>query len=305
MACQVRVAANVFPHSALVTVPTTTTATLVPSSRSNAVGVSKLHAVPYSTIRLVPHVSTGGVVSTRVMVWLQVLVLLQLSMACQVRVAANVFPHSALVTVPTTTTATLVPSSRSNAVGVSKLHAVPYSTIRLVPHVSTGGVVSTRVMVWLQMLVLLQLSTACQVRVAANVFPHSALVTVPTSTTTTLLPSLRSNAVGVSKLHVMPYSTVRLVPQVSAGGVVSIKVMVWLQVLVLLQLSMACQVRVAAKVFPHSALVTVPRTTTATLAPSFKSNAAGVSKFHVVPYSTIRLVPQVSTCGVVSTRVIV
>jgi len=43
---------------------------------------------------------------------------------------------------------------------------------------------------------LVQLSVACHVRVAANVFPQSAFVTVLTITTGTFAASQKSKAVG-------------------------------------------------------------------------------------------------------------
>src|SRR5438552_3182608 len=103
--------------------------TFVPPHTSDAVGGSKSHAVPHSTIRLETHVNTGGVVSTMVMVWLQVAALLQLSIASQVRVAAKVWPHNKLVMVSLTIKLTLVPAQLSMAVGRSKLQALPASTM--------------------------------------------------------------------------------------------------------------------------------------------------------------------------------
>src|SRR5689334_20255030 len=96
--------------------------TFVPPHRSDAVGGSKSHARPHSTIRLETHVSTGGVVSMMVMVWLQVAELLQLSVACQVRVCAKVLPHSGVTMLVRTTIVTFVPSAMSSALGASKSH---------------------------------------------------------------------------------------------------------------------------------------------------------------------------------------
>src|SRR5712691_7101350 len=103
-----------------------------------------------------------------VTVWLQLMALLHASRACHVRVALKVVPTRGLVVVPRTVIVTFVPLQRSIAEGGSNVHAVPHSTNRLEAHVSTGGVVSATVMVWLQVAVLLQLSLACHVRVAVK-----------------------------------------------------------------------------------------------------------------------------------------
>ena len=71
---------------ALVVVPTTVMITLVPQQASKALGGSKLQLLPHSTVLLVAQLSTGGVVSRTVTAWLQVALLVQQSVACQVRV---------------------------------------------------------------------------------------------------------------------------------------------------------------------------------------------------------------------------
>src|SRR5262245_42319181 len=104
-------------------------------------------------------VITGGVVSMSVTVWLQgALLLLQLSMACHVRV--TVAGQLPFVTVLITLIVTLVPLQLSFAVGKSKVHAEPHSTVLLLTQVMVGGVVSTIVTVWLQLAELVQQSTA-------------------------------------------------------------------------------------------------------------------------------------------------
>ena len=62
-------------------------------------------------------------------------------------VAANVRPHSPLVTVLTTVIVTLVPSQMSVAPGGSKDHAVPHSMVLGATQVIVGAVVSTMVTV--------------------------------------------------------------------------------------------------------------------------------------------------------------
>ena len=155
----------------------------------------------------------------------------------------------------------------------------------------------------MQVLVLLQASIAAQVRVAENVFPHKALVTVPTITIR-LVPQVSDDPVGESNDQVEPHSTDLLVEHVIEGGVVSITVTVWLQVLVLLQASMAAHVRVAEKVFPHKALVTVARMTMR-FVPHASVGAVGTSNDQAVPHSTLLLAEQVIAGGVVSTTVTV
>jgi hypothetical protein len=87
----------------------------------------------------------GGVVSTTVTVWLQVMLLEQASVARQVRVALKVFPQRRLVIVPTTAIE-LVPQL-SLAVGGSKVQTLPHSTVFGPTQTITGGVVSTTTMV--------------------------------------------------------------------------------------------------------------------------------------------------------------
>src|SRR5262245_38867355 len=101
-----------------------------------------------------------------------------------------------------------------------KAQEAEHSTTRLEAQVRTGGVVSTVVMVWLQVAPLLQPSVARQVRVTRNVWPHGpALVTVETMLMVTLVPSQRSVAVGGMKDQVEEHSTVRSLAQVRIGGV--------------------------------------------------------------------------------------
>src|ERR1039458_6129361 len=69
----------------LVVVPSTTTVTLEQQA-SLAVGGVKFHAKPLLTVMLLAQVNSGGVVSTTVTVWLQVLLLPQASVNSQVRV---------------------------------------------------------------------------------------------------------------------------------------------------------------------------------------------------------------------------
>jgi hypothetical protein len=83
---------------------------------------------------------------------------------------------------------------------------------------TVGGVVSTTRTVWLQVAELLQVSVACQVRVAIKVVPQepALLVTVPINWTVTLLPPQLLKAVGGSKIQELPHSTFLLPAQVRA-----------------------------------------------------------------------------------------
>jgi hypothetical protein len=101
----------------------------------------------------------------------QVLELPQRSDALQVRVAVKLLPQSVLVTVRSTEMVTFAPSQLSTAVGGMKLQAVPHSTVRLLAQIICGGVVSTTVIVWLQVLELPHRSIAIQERVVLKALP--------------------------------------------------------------------------------------------------------------------------------------
>jgi hypothetical protein len=250
------------------------------------------------------------VVSTTVMVWLHTALLLHASVARHVRVALNVFPQkpARLVVVLTTTMVTLVPSHGSVDPGIANTQVEPHSTTASFAQVIVGGVVSTTVMVWLHTALLLHASVARHVRVAVKVLPHwpARLVTVPVIVRVTLVPSHRSLAVGRSKLHGVPHSTVFSPAQLSEGGVVSTTVTVWLQVERLVQASSASQVRVALKVLPQkpARFVTVLIIRTVGAA-SQLSAALGASKLQAVPHSIVLLPAQVSTGATVSRTVTV
>src|SRR5688572_24093237 len=91
--------------------------------------------------------------------------------------------------------------------------------------------------------------------------------------------------------------------QVSTGAAVSTTVTVWLHCAELPQASVACQVRVALKVLPQAALVTVLRIRTVFVPP--RSDAAGGSKVQTLPHSTVLSATQVSVGAVVSETVMV
>src|SRR5436190_1503278 len=87
----------------------------------------------------------------------------------------------------------------SRAVGSSNLKTPsPHSLVLLPAHEIEGRVVSTRAIVWLQVLALPQESVAAQVLVATNVLPPVRLVSVP-RTEMVAAPQV-SLAVGSSKV---------------------------------------------------------------------------------------------------------
>src|SRR5437660_1418981 len=101
---------------------------LVPLQASRALGSSKLQADEQPTVLFGTQVITGAVLSTSVTIWLQVALLEQQSVACQVRVISKEQPVP-LVVVPTMPMVTLVPQQVSEAEGASKLQAEPHSTV--------------------------------------------------------------------------------------------------------------------------------------------------------------------------------
>src|ERR1051326_4572654 len=140
------------------------------------------------------------------------------------------------------------PPKLSIAVGRSKSQVVPHSTVFAPAQVIVGGVESITVTVWLQVAALPQMSIAVQVRVAVKVFPQAELVSVRPGAIMTFAPSHASRATGVSKVQLLPHSTVLSEPQRRSGGVASTTVTVWLHRALLLQLSVASHVRVAVSV---------------------------------------------------------
>jgi hypothetical protein len=160
----------------------------------------------------------GGVVSTKVTVWLHEALLEQPSVAVQVRVIARE-QAGPLVMVPVTRMVTFVPTQLSDAEGVSKVQAEPHWTVLLLAQVMTGGVVSTTVTAWLHDAVFEQQSVACHVRVMTSgqevpfvIVPVTRMVFVP-------LPLQQPpEAKGTSKLQAEPHWTILLLEQVMTSG---------------------------------------------------------------------------------------
>jgi hypothetical protein len=228
------------------------------------------------------------------MVCRQVMLFEQLSLAFHVRTTLKFPGHEpALVTVPTTVMETLVPSHTSTADGRSNAHGKPHSTTLSSAQIIWGGRVSTIEMVWLQTLLLPQLSVALHVRTMfVNVGQRgtAAVVIVLIMRMTTFVPSQASAAKGAVKVKGLPHSTIRLSPQVMFGGVVSTIVIVWLHRLLFPQLSLALHVRTMF-VKPGqrglAAVVTVLTIRIDTFVPSQMSTANGGVKANGLPHSTI------------------
>src|SRR5687768_7398283 len=87
------------------------------------------------------HVICGAVVSSAVIVWLQVAVRFASSFASQVRVTAYP-PVTLLVTVLTTVIVTFGPEHTSLALGAVKVQGVPHSTVASGAQTIFGAVVS-------------------------------------------------------------------------------------------------------------------------------------------------------------------
>src|SRR5213592_1951898 len=107
---------------------------------------------------LAAQLKAGGVVSTTSMLWLQVEIFVQESIARQVRVALKVLPQkpTLFVTVLTIWKITFVPSQISLGVGGMKTTGWPHSTWMLGMQLRVGGRVSTTTMLWLQVEMFVQ-----------------------------------------------------------------------------------------------------------------------------------------------------
>src|SRR5207237_3177425 len=114
---------------------------------------------PHSLVLFPKQVRDGLVVSTTAMVWLQVLLLAHGSTAAQIRVATKVLPQLKLVTV-LKMEIVIVPQVLL-AVGVSKARLpMPHWLVLFPEQVMNGLSVSTKAMVWLQVLLLPHASMA-------------------------------------------------------------------------------------------------------------------------------------------------
>src|SRR5439155_10455633 len=129
----------------------------------------------HSSTRLGGQVIVGGVVSRTVMVWTQLAVLPQASVADQVRAMTLVAPQL-LVTESLKLRLTEPQPSWAAATPVALvLVSAGHSSTRLGGQVIVGGVVSRTEMVWMQLLRLPQSSMAVQVRAMTLVAPQVLL----------------------------------------------------------------------------------------------------------------------------------
>jgi hypothetical protein len=118
------------------------TVTLLQASVATTLHVTMMLLVQVNAVMFDGQTMDGGVVSTTVTVWEQLVLLVQQSVATHVRVIVEKHGPWELVIVPATVIMTFVPQQASVAPGGSKVHAVPHSTTLLVAQVSTGGVES-------------------------------------------------------------------------------------------------------------------------------------------------------------------
>ena len=120
---------------------------------------------------------------------------------------------------------------------------VPTVTVKLEPQVITGGNVSTSLTCCEHVALLPQQSTACQMRIWMRLH-NGPVLTVLITVTVTFVPQHASEAVGGSKVHVLPHCTVLFDAQISTGGVMSATKTVATQVDVFVQQSVAFHVLV-------------------------------------------------------------
>jgi len=170
--------------------------TLVPQQASIAVGGVNDQTEPHCTVMLLAQVITGGWVSTSMTRWPQKTEFEQQSVMIQKR--ANTFEHwlAKIVTLLRTVMVTLLPQQASKAVGVSKVHPEPHSTVLGPAQVTTGGFVSMMLTVSVQKAAFEQQSTAFQFKVMIWLHGTIPLVTALTSETVTLEPQHASKANG-------------------------------------------------------------------------------------------------------------
>src|SRR5437667_122915 len=130
----------------------------------------------HSSTRLGGQLIVGGVVSRTVMVWTQLVLLPQASVADQVRAITLVAPQLLVIESLKLTLTEPQPSWAVAAPVALVLVLAGHSSTRLGGQVIVGGVVSRTVMVWTQLLLFPHWSVAVQVRAMALV-PPQRLVT--------------------------------------------------------------------------------------------------------------------------------
>src|SRR6266581_3015628 len=259
----------------------------------------------HSSTELGGQVIVGGVVSRTVMVWTQLAVLPQASVAVQVRAMSLVAPQL-LVTESLKLRVTKPQPSWAAATPVALVLVLAgHSSTRFGGQVMTGGVVSRTVMVWMQRELLPQASVAIQVRAMTLVAPQLVVIESLKLTLTAPQPSW-AVATPVALVSVSAgHSSTRFGGQVMTGGVVSRTVMVWMQLLLMPQASVAVQVR-AMTLVPPQLLVTESLKLMLTEPQPSRAVATPVKLVLVsAGHSSTTFVGQVMTGGVVSSTEIV
>jgi hypothetical protein len=214
----------------------------VGSQASVALAEPKLGVPGHSTVGAgFGQVRLGAVLSVTEMVRLQVVELLQSSVAVHVRVTENSAGQLPGVVTLLLVTSTLI-SQASVAVALPKLGEPGHSTVGAgLGQVIEGAVLSVTEIVLLQVVELPQSSVAVHVRVTVN----GQLPEVVTSENPGItVGSQASVAVAVPKIIGFGHSTLDTEGQVMVGAVLSVTEMVRLQVEELPQSSVAVQVRV-------------------------------------------------------------
>jgi glucan phosphoethanolaminetransferase (alkaline phosphatase superfamily) len=180
----------------------------VASQLSVAVTVAALGIAEHSTVVFAgTPTKTGAVLSSTVITWLAVDVLLQLSTAVQVLVKMYPSEHEPFVRTSTIVTVG-VASQLSVAVTMAALGIAEHSTVVFAgTPTKTGAVLSSTVITWLAVLVLLQLSTAVHVRVSTYPSGHEPFVRTSTIVTVGVASQL-SVAVTIAALGMAEHSTV-------------------------------------------------------------------------------------------------
>src|SRR6185503_17849223 len=223
---------------------------LTPPQRSLASGSGKLGMFGQSMVVLGAQEMLGAAMSWTEMVWEQVAVLPQSSVAVQVRLMANLIlpPMAQLPGRFSSEWLRLTPPHRSLATGSGKTGMSGQSMVVLGAQEMLGAAVSRTEMVWEQVAVLPQSSVAVQVRLMAYLIlpPMAQLPGRFSSEWVRLAPPHRSLATGSGKLGKSGQSMVVLGAQEMLGAAVSRTEMVWEQVAVLPQSSVAVQVRLMA-----------------------------------------------------------
>ena len=204
-------------------------------------------AASHSTVTFAGQVMSGAVVSIMVMVWVQLLLLPQSSVAVQVRVMLDApaqLPAAMLSDKAMTGVLVQLSVAVAEPVSAAAVEA-SHSRVTLAGQEMSGAMLSVTVIVWTQLPTLPHSSVLDQLReitVSTGQLPEATL----SLGNTAVAPSQLSVAVALPDgLTEAPQLTVKLAGQVTSGAVVSTMVIVCRQSLPMLpQASVAVQVRV-------------------------------------------------------------